>query len=176
MSRKNLALALIALVCLPSVAQVREKQTPETREQEVRDVLSKFNLSYQEKDIDSLAAFVTPGLIAFASGQLFPSWEAYRDNFLQTAFSRRMPPATWEIVKITTSPEMAWAYTKTSFKARRQGQAVTADLYQLFILQKGQASASKAKTSGVPDWKIVAIDYSFHAEPLNQQPGPESHQ
>jgi ketosteroid isomerase-like protein len=157
--------------------QVRERETAETREEKVRDLLEKFNQAYQQKNVESLATFVAPDMTGFAGGKKFGSWEEYRDNFLYPTFSRSMPPSTWDIEKIVTAPEMAWAYTKTSYKARRQGQQVEADLYQAFVLQKlaaGGTSKSKPTSSAPADWKIVLIDYSFHAAPLNQAAQPNS--
>lgn len=175
--RRVCSLALVLILALAAAAQVREKETSETREEKVRDILEKFNLAYQQKDVDALAKFVSPDLTAFARGSAFPSWEQYRDDFLSNAFSHPMPASTWEIEKIVTSPEMAWAYTKSSYKGRRQGQQVEADLYQLFVLQKIAASStakSKSSAASQPDWKIAVIDYSFHAQPLSPQAQPNA--
>ncbi|MBV9074842.1 MAG: nuclear transport factor 2 family protein [Acidobacteria bacterium] len=168
---------LLFLACA-AYSQVREKDTPDTREQKVRDLLEKFNQAYQQKDMESLALYVSPELTGFAGGRAFLSWQDYRDTFLSRIFSRNMPPSTWEIEKIVTSPDMAWAYTKTNYKARRQGQPVEADLYQVFVLQKlapQKAAIAKPAAPAASDWKIVLIDYTFHAEPLNQpqQPGTQ---
>jgi ketosteroid isomerase-like protein len=177
MLSRSVAALLLLLCSLTLCGQVREKETAETREEKVRDLLEKFNEAYQQKNMDSLATFVASDLTGFAAGKTFSSWEQYRDNVLYPAFSRNLPPSTWEVEKIVTSPEMAWAYTKTSYKSRRQGQPVEADLYQVFVLQKSAAAlATKNKPSAPPsgDWKIVLIDYTFHAEPLNQQAQPNA--
>lgn len=169
--RRICAAALVLLSAVALSAQVREKETAETREEKIRDLLEKFNQAYQQKDVESLAQFVAANMTGFAGGKTFASWEEYRDNFLYPTFSRNLPASTWDIEKIVTSPDMAWAYTKTSYKARRQGQPVEADLYQVFIVQKLAATASAKSKSAAPspaDWKIVLVDYSFHAEPLNQ--------
>ena len=175
--RRVCATALVLLSCLILSAQVREKETAETRQEKVRDLLEKFNQAYQGKNVESLAQFVAPDMTGFAGGKTFSSWEEYRDNFLYPTFSRNLPPSTWEVEKIVTAPEMAWAYTKTSYKARRQGQPVEADLYQVFILQKlGPQSTAKSKPAAPAsaDWKIVLVDYTLHAEPLNQQAQPNA--
>lgn len=169
---------LLLLLCNLAVSgQVREKETAETRDEQIRDLLEKFNEAYQQKNVESLATLFTSEMIGFAAGKTFGSWEQYRDNFLYPTFARNLPPSTWEVEKIVTSPEMAWAYTKTSYKSRRQGQAVEADLYQVFVMQKAAAATaakSKPTTSASSGWKIVLIDYSFHAEPLNQQSQPNA--
>jgi len=169
------ATIFVLLFSLTLVSQVREKETAETRQEKVRDLLEKFNQAYQQKNVEALAQFVAADMTGFAGGKTFSNWEEYRDNFLYPTFSRNLPPSTWEVEKIMTVPEMAWAYTKTSYKSRRQGQAVEADLYQVFVLQKlASASAAKSKSAAPPsaDWKIVLVDYSFHAEPLNQPAQP----
>jgi ketosteroid isomerase-like protein len=169
---------LLALSTFSAFAQVREQETRETREEKVRDLLERFNAAYQQKDVDSLSQFVSQDLIAFAGGKNFAGWEDYRDKLLHTIFVRQMPPSTWEIEKIVTTPEMAWAFTKTMFKARRQGQQIQADLYQVFVVQKRSAqNAAKSKTTqpASPDWKIVLIDYTFEREapPQTEQPSTE---
>jgi ketosteroid isomerase-like protein len=170
--------AILALLTCASVsAQVREKETAETREEKVRDLLERFNAAYQRKDVDTLGQFVSPHLTGFAGGKNFSSWDDFRDKLVQTIFARQMPPSTWQIEKIVTTPEMAWAYTKTSYKARRQGQAIQADLYQVFILQKLVAkTAAKPESSEAasPDWKIVLIDYTLEREPLGQSAPPNT--
>ena len=147
-----------------ALAQVRELETPQTREQAVRDLIEKFNLAYEQKDAQSISSLVSSDLTAFASGRAFSSWDDYNENFLKTVFSRHMPTSTWQIEKVVTAPEMAWAYTKTTFTVRRQSQQIEADLYQLFVLRKTQSA--KSKTSSAPDspWKIAVIDYTFHRE------------
>lgn len=166
----------LLLACLSLMAQVREKETPQTREEKVRDVLEKFNLAYQERDANALSHLVTPGLAVFAGGKAFTSWEDYRDNFLNATFTRPMPPSTWEVEKVVTSPEMAWAYTKTHYTMHRQAQTVQADLYQVFVLQKGASSPTTRTTaSGAQaDWKIAVIDYSFHRDTPASQMRPEN--
>lgn len=168
---------VFAVFNLPLIAQVREKETAETREEKVRDLLERFNQAYQQKDIEGLAQFVSPGLTGFAGGKNFTSWQEFHDKILQTIFARQMPPSTWEIEKIVTTPEMAWAYTKTAFKTRRQGQPMQADLYQVFVVQKMAANESKSKSRETTssDWKIVLIDYTLEREPQPQtvQPTPQ---
>ena len=168
---------LIFLSSMSLVAQVHEKETAETREEKVRDLLERFNQAYQQKSVDALSQFVADDLIAFAAGKTFSSWEEFRDKLLNTTFTRQMPPSTWEVEKIVTTPEMAWAYTKTTFKARRQGQPIEADLYQVFVMQKlapPSTVKSKSAPTAAPDWKIVLIDYTLHAEPLNQPSTPSA--
>jgi ketosteroid isomerase-like protein len=176
--RRLCATVLVTLSSLWLFAQVREKETAETREEKIRDLLERFNAAYQQKDVDTLSQFVSPDLIAFAGGKNFASWEDYRDKLLHTIFARQMPPSTWEIEKIVTTPEMAWAFTKTTFKARRQGQQIQADLYQVFVVQKlsaQNATKSKSTEPASPDWKIALIDYTFEREAPAQtaQPTPE---
>jgi ketosteroid isomerase-like protein len=173
------AVFLILMAAIPAVSQVREKETAETREEKVRDLLERFNQAYQQKDIEGLAQFVSPGFTGFAGGRNFTSWQGFHDEILQTIFSRQMPPSTWEIEKIVTTPDMAWAYTKTAFKTRRQGQPIQADLYQVFVVQKlSAANASKSKSieATSSDWKIVLIDYTLEREPQAQTMQPNTPQ
>lgn len=169
------AVLLVLLSGVSLFAQVREKETAETREEKIRDLLERFNAAFQQKDVDTLSQFVSPKLIGFAGGKNFSSWEEFRNNLLHTIFARQMPPSTWEIEKIVTAPEMAWAFTKTMFKARRQGQQIQADLYQVFVVQKLTAQNAASSKPALRDWKIVLIDYTFEREapPQLAQPTPE---
>ena len=168
----------LLLACVSLAAQVGEKETSQTREEKVRDTLEKFNVASQQKDSDTVAKLVTSDVTVFAGGKAFTSWQDYRDNFLNAAFSRNMPPSTWDVQKVVTAPDMAWAYTKTHYNIRRQGQPVEADLYQVFVLQKtpaatgGKAGASSAQS----DWRIALIDYTFHREALTPPLRPDSPQ
>ena len=164
-------MAVVALLSsIVATAQVREKATPATREQEVRDLLEKYNLAYQQKDVEAISKLAAEDLTAIAAGKVFKSWEEYRDNFLSVAFARAMPASTWEVKKVVTSPEMAWAYTRTEYQVKRQGQQVEADLYQVFVLQRpGETAGKSTVSSAAPQWKIEAIDSSFHAVGANQQ-------
>ena len=171
---RRLCAAFLILI-VPAVSQVREKETAETREEKVRDLLERFNQAYQQKDIEGLAHFVSSGLTGFAGGKNFTSWQEFHDKVLQTIFARQMPPSTWEIEKIVTTPEMAWAYTKTAFKTRRQGQQIQADLYQVFVVQKlAAADASNSTERSSSDWKIVLIDYTLEREPQAQTEQPSA--
>lgn len=181
MCRRSCVLIFMLLVSALASPQVREKETAATREQEVRDLVEKFNLDYQQKDLQAISGIVVPDLRAFAGGRVFANWVDYRDGFLAAAFSRHLPASTWEIEKVATTTEMAWAYTKTTYTARRQGQQIEADLYQLFVLQKlpaqANAGAKSSSSAGAQtDWKIVVIDYSFHREGPAQQTQPDSSQ
>ena len=181
MDRRACLLIFVVLAGAFASSQVREKETASTREQEVRDLIEKFNLDYQQKDTQAISGIVSSDLKAFAGGRVFASWTEFRDGLLTTAFSRRLPASTWEIEKIATAPEMAWAYTKTTYTARFQGQPVEADLYQLFVLQKlpvqsNAVAKSSSSTSAQTDWKIVVIDNSFHREGLGQQAQPDPSQ
>ena len=173
-------LIVLALCSLAAYAQVREMETAQTREQEVRAVIEKFNLAYEQKDLQSMSDLVRPDLTAFAGGQTYASWSDYSGNFLRAAFSRHLPGSTWEIKKVVTAPEMAWAYTKTTYAVRRQGQQIQAELYQLFVVQKESSASHAAKSKPVeaanPAWKIAVIDYTLHREPQAAQPQPENSQ
>ena len=166
------------LLSLNVAAQVREQETAATREQKARDLIEKFNLDYQQKDSEAIAALVSPDLTVIAMGKVFNSWQEYRDSFLAPAFLRRMPPSTWDIEKASTTPELAWAYTKTNYKGRRQGQETDVNLYQFFILQKekpaDQKSHSSSSSSSSADWKIVAMEYMLHTEQPENAPKADS--
>jgi hypothetical protein len=73
---------------------------------------------------------------------------------------------------------MAWAYTRTHYNVRRQGQQLEADLYQVFVLQKkvGPDDATASTASARSDWRIALIDYTFHREQINPQLRPDSPQ
>ena len=179
MLRRRYGAILAVFACVVVSAQVREMETPQTREQQVRDLIERFNLAYEQKDVQSISGLVVSDLTAFAAGRVFSNWDDYNNNFLQTAFSRHMPASTWQIEKVVTVPEMAWAYTKTTYTLRRQNQQIQADLYQLFVLRKTstktpQLAKSKSSNSTESSWKIAVIDYTFHREEPNNQNQPDT--
>ena len=55
------------------------------------------------------------------------------------------PDSKWELVKITSSQDMAWAYTHETFTSSRGTQIV---VWSVFVLQK---------ISG--QWKIAMLDW-----------------
>ncbi len=167
---RKLSIFAVLTASMFSAAQVREKETPQSRGQKVRDLLEKFNLAYQQKDTDTVTSFAAPDIVVFGGGNIFSGRDDFRDSFLAKAFAKPLPPSTWEIEKVVATPEMAWAYTKSIYKSRRQGQQIEADLYQLFVLQKSPKASNSADDLG---WRIVALDFSFHREVLNPQAQPD---
>ena len=160
------------LLCVTAAAQVREKETPELRQKQVRQLLEEFNAAFEQRDVEAISHIVSSDLTVVAGGETVQSWTAYRDNVLYKTFSKPAPTSTWEIESLTATPEMAWALTKTTVERNRDG-APEFNLYTTYVLEKRAESAEIEAASGsvdkqsakttvatAPSWRIVFMHSS----------------
>jgi len=140
---------LFLLLPLPASAA-----TPET---EVRAVITAYQDALADRNIAHLQKTVGSDLISIENGSRREGWGQVRDRRLIPQFARPAPAARWQIVKLSASADMAWAYTKSLLASPHKGDAV---VWTVFVLER------RGK-----EWKIVLVDQSSsHAPTATPKP------
>lgn len=130
-------LALLALLCsLPAWA--------ETPDNEVRAVITGFQDALRDRNVAHVQKTVASDVVSLQEGSRRDGWEQYRDHRLVPEFAHPAPASTWQIVRLSSSADMAWAYTKTTLSSPATGDVV---MWTVFVLER------RGK-----EWKIVMVD------------------
>ena len=132
------ALACVLFLLLPLPAPAA---TPEV---EVRAVLTAFQDALADRNISHVQKTVGQDVVSIENGSRRDGWEQYRDRRLLPEFAHPAPAGRWEIVKISASADIAWAYTKSLLSTPGKGDAI---LWTVFVLER------RGK-----EWKIVLVD------------------
>lgn len=140
---------LIALACLGGASSA---QTSDRDETAVRAVVQQFEDGLKQRDLKKIDAVVAEDLVAFENGHRNDGWADFRDHHLVPEMKEPASPSKSEFVRIKTSGEISWAYTKTDMQlTRKSGEQVNAVLWSVYILEKRKG-----------EWKIVVLDWSFY--------------
>jgi ketosteroid isomerase-like protein len=131
-----LFLALSLLPVLPAWA--------ETPEREVRAVITAYQDALADRNIAHIEKAVGHDVVSIENGSRRQGWEEFRDRRLMPEFAHPAPPTRWEIVKLSASGDMAWAYTKSLLASSHKGDAV---VWTVFVLERHGK-----------EWKIVLVD------------------
>ena len=124
-------------------------------EDEVRNVIQRFEQGLAERDVTKLEPLVAPGLVVLENGGRNDGWADFRDHHLIPEFQEPAPPSKTQIIKITATPQMGWGYTRTDMTlTRKSGQKVEAVLWSVYVVEK--------RPEG---WKLVLLDWSFKVQP-----------
>lgn len=130
-------LTILALLCsLPAWA--------ETPENEVRAVITAFQDALRDRNVAHVQKAVGNDVVSIQQGSRRDGWEEYRDHRLVPEFAHPAPASRWEIVKLSASADIAWAYTKTTISSPARGDVV---MWTVFVLER------RSK-----EWKIVMVD------------------
>ena len=116
----------------------------------VKSVIQQFQQALERHDVAAIEALVSSDVVVLENGHRNDGWADFRDNHLVPEFKEPIAPSKWEFVKVVTSSEMAWAYTKqtidtTGKDGKREGYLV----WSAYVLQKAGSS-----------WKVVLLDWS----------------
>jgi ketosteroid isomerase-like protein len=117
---------------------------------EVRNVIQQFQQALERHDVAAIEPLVSSDVVVLENGHRNDGWSDFRDNHLAPEFKEPAATSKWEFVKVVTSSEMAWGYTKqtidmTGKDGKREGYLV----WSAYVLQKGGSS-----------WKVVLLDWS----------------
>lgn len=92
---------------------------------EVKNVVQRFHEALDRHDVAAIGDLVSPEVVVFENGHRNDGWADFRDNHLIPEFKEPAAPSKWEFVKVVTSSEMAWAYTKQTIDmTAKDGQHV----------------------------------------------------
>lgn len=130
-------LCILALLCsLPSWA--------DTPENEVRAVITAFQDGMRDRNVAHVQKTVGNDIVSILEGSRRDGWEEFRDHRLVPEFAHPAAASRWEIVKLSASADIAWAYTKTTLSSTSKGDTV---MWTVFVLER------RGK-----EWKIVMVD------------------
>lgn len=152
--RRAVFLLLLLTAAVPAAAA-----TPEGA---VRGVIQKFQDALQDRNVAHVERVVARDLVAFENGHRNDGWEDFRDNLLIPDFAHPLPAHKWELVRVSASADLAWAYTRTLFSYTRKGQRIEGVLWTVFVLERRG-----------PEWKIVLVDWN-RGKPQVAGPAPRS--
>ncbi len=116
----------------------------ETPESEVRAIITAYHDALADRNIAHVQKTVGNDVVSFDNGSRREGWEQFRDRRLIPQFAHPAPASHWEIVKLSASADIAWAYTKSLVVLPHKGDAV---VWTVFVLER------RGK-----EWKIVLVD------------------
>ena len=116
----------------------------------VKSVIQRFQQALESHDVTSIETLVSPDVVVLENGHRNDGWADFRDNHLIPEFKEPAAPSKWEFVKVVTSSEMAWGYTKQTIEMTgKDGKRAGYLVWSAYVLQKGGSS-----------WKVVLLDWS----------------
>ncbi len=116
----------------------------------VKSVIQQFQQALERRDVAAIEAFVSPDVVVLENGHRNQGWADFRDNHLIPEFKEPAAPSKWEFVKVVTSSEMAWSYTKQTIDVTgKDGKHVSYLVWSAYVLQKA-GSTWKA----LLDWSV----------------------
>lgn len=119
-------------------------------ETEVKNVVQRFHEALDRHDAAAIGGLVSPDVVVFENGHRNDGWADFRDNHLIPEFKDPASPSKWEFVKVVTSAEMAWGYTKQTIDVTaKDGKHVGYLVWSAYVLQKAGST-----------WKVVLLDWS----------------
>ncbi len=147
MRKLVLFLVFIAVVSTFSLSQ-------SSSEAAIRSIVTEFQHALEKRDISAIEPLVAQDLVVLENGHRNDGWLDFRDNHLIPELKEPAPPSKTELIKITGTPTMGWAYTRTVMSVtRKNGEKADVELWTVFIVQKRGA-----------EWKIVLLDWSLHVQ------------
>lgn len=119
-------------------------------EAEVKSAIQQFQQALERHDVAAIEALVSPDVVVLENGHRNQGWADFRDNHLIPEFKEPPAPSKWEFVKVVTSSEMAWGYTKRTIDVTgKDGKHVGYLVWSAYVFQKVG-----------PAWKLVLLDWS----------------
>jgi ketosteroid isomerase-like protein len=118
----------------------------ETPQNEARAVVTAFADGLRDRNIAHVQKAVGTDVVAILDGTRYDGWGALRDRGLIPEFAHPPAPGTWQIVNLSGTGDVAWAYTRTSLGSRNRGERT---VWTVFVLER------RGK-----EWKIVLVDRS----------------
>ena len=121
-----------------------------TDEAAAKSVIQQFQQALERRDVAAIEALVSPDVVVLENGHRNQGWEDFRDNHLIPEFKEPAAPSKWEFVKVVSSSEMAWGYTKQTLDVTgKDGKHAGYVVWSAYVLQKTGST-----------WKVVLLDWS----------------
>lgn len=145
------AIALLLFTYSALIAQTARS----AHEQAVLAVVQQFESGLRARDLSRIERVVADDLVAFENGHRNDGWPDFRDNHLVPEMKDFPPPSRNEVIRVSATPNMGWAYTQTKMTlTRRLGKEVEATLWSIYVVEKRAGQ-----------WKLTMLDWSMHVPP-----------
>jgi len=116
---------------------------------EIKSVIQRFQQALERRDVAAIEPLVSPDVVVLENGHRNDGWADFRDNHLIPEFKEPAAPSKWEFMKVVTSSDMAWGYTKWTIDVtEKDGKHVSYLIWSAYVLQKIR-----------PVWKVVLLDW-----------------
>ena len=152
--RKLLVLASIAILAVGAVLFGGDASGP-TKANElneaVKGVVREFQEGLATHDLARIEPLMAADMVAFENGRRDDTWAGFRDDHMKPEFEGPPAEQEWELIRVSVSDEMAWAYTKTDLHVtRKNGEKLDLLLWTIYTLEMRDG-----------EWKIVMLDWSM---------------
>jgi ketosteroid isomerase-like protein len=128
-----------------------EKSPATLADHGVTGTITQFERALQERNLAGIAEVVADDLVVFENGGRNDGWNDFRDNHLVPEMKEAAPPMRSKLIKVVTTPAMAWAYARTEmFADPKDSQKVSHLLWSVYVLEKRKGA-----------WKITMLDWSI---------------
>lgn len=144
-------LSLFIILIVITAPFLPGQNTPEV---EVRSVVEHFRQALQQRDVNAIEPLVAKDLVVLENGHRNDGWQDFRDNHLIPEMKEPAPLSKTELIKITATSTMGWAYTRTAMSlTRKNGEKSDAELWSVYIVEKRGS-----------EWKITLLDWSMRVQ------------
>ena len=144
------AVAAVA-ICMFAGAGWSQESPATPADREPAAIVARFERALQGRDVPGIAELVADEIVVFENGHRNDGWTDFRDNHLIPEMKEAAPQVKSQLVKVVTTPGMAWAYTRTDiFQGREAGQKASHRLWSVYVLEKRGGT-----------WKITMLDWSI---------------
>ncbi|HWR14834.1 MAG TPA: hypothetical protein VN577_08400 [Terriglobales bacterium] len=151
MMKRHLMVGLIGVLLGLPVWSVAQSTELAGEDDAVRSTIRHFELALAEKSIAEIEAVVASDLVVLENGHRNDGWTDFRDNHLIPELKEPSKINKSEMIKLRTTSEMAWAYTRSEMKlSGGSGRRLDGILWSAYVLER---RAGK--------WKIVLLDWSL---------------
>ena len=116
------AVALVTLVLALGLGAFQTRGS--SPEDEVRNVIQRFEQGLAERDVAKLESLAAPDLVVLENGGRNDGWADFRDHHLIPEFKEPAPPSKTAMVKIVATPQMGWGYTRIRGALKNLGHRV----------------------------------------------------
>lgn len=146
------ARSIVALgICGFAAAGRGEESAATPADQEVTATIARLERALQARNVPAIAEVVADDIVVFENGHRNDGWSDFRDNHLVPEMKDPPPLMSSRLIKVMTTPTMAWAYTRTDMFAGRKGaQKASHLLWSVYVLEKRKGT-----------WKITMLDWSI---------------
>jgi len=117
----------------------------------VKNVVTEFQEGLATHDLARIEPLMAADMVAFENGRRDDTWAGFRDDHMKGEFDGPPAEQEWELIRVSVSDKMAWAYTKTDLHITREnGDKLELLLWTVYVMERRDG-----------EWQIVMLDWSM---------------